>query len=143
MNRKSINRTVLAALTLTLCLGLIAYSPFSAQATDPQKTPPAEPMSAKACDCRWTIGTHSTNWIYLGQVSGVFVNKKEACKKLALAACQRAEVINLVKANVPASQACPGGVNVDFDTRVEDRINSRDGTCRVVPGCVCSAWSYK
>ena len=141
MNSKSNNRTVWA-LTLILCLGVIGYFSFTAQATDPQKTPP-ETMSPKACDAQWIIGTQSTGWLYLGQVGGTFVNKKAACKKLAEQACNRAEVVNLVKNNMPASQACPGGVNVYFDTRVEGKINSKDGYCRVNPGCVCSGWSYK
>lgn len=143
MNSKSNNRTV-RALTLILCLGLIGYSPFSARATDPQKTEgPAETLSARACDCQWIVGTQSTGWIYLGEVSGLLANKKKLCKELAQKNCNRAEVVNLVKKSMPADKACPGGVDVYFDTRVEGKINSKDGSCRVSPGCVCSGWSYK
>jgi hypothetical protein len=142
MNSMSINRKVWA-MTLILCLGLIGYSAFTAHATDPKTTVPVESMSPKDCHAQWTIGTNSTGWVYLGEVSGFFANKKQKCKELAQKSCNRPEVVNLVRNNVPASQACPGGIDVYFDTRVEGKTNSKDGFCRVNPGCACSQWSYK
>jgi len=139
MNSKSINRNV-CALTLSLCglcLGGIGF------AANPQleKGAGVETMSAKPCHAQWVIGTHSTGWIYLGDVSGFLANKKKKCKELAMANCGRPEPINLVKNYVPANQGC-AGIDVYFDTRVEGKINSKDGTCKVKPSCTCSAWTY-
>lgn len=155
-NSRNINRNFWA-LAVILCLGLIVFSPFTTQATDPGKTGPMDPGSAvnaalatitvpvfgpKDCHAEWKINNSTTGMIYLGEVSGFLVNKKQACKLKAQAACNRTEVVNLVKNNVPANQACPGGVDVYFDTKVEDKINSRDGYCKVSLPCHCSGWSY-
>ena len=138
---KQINRTVWA-LTLCLFLSVSGYFAFTAQATDLHKVATPEPMSPKDCHAQWIIGTQSTGWLYLGEVSGFLANKKQKCKLLALKSCNLPEVVNLVKNNVPAGQACPGGISVYFDTRVEGKTNSRDGSCTVSPGCACSGWSY-
>lgn len=130
------------ALMLCLSLGVFGYFSFTTQASDPKEPASVEAMAPKDCHAQWTIGTQSTGWIYLGEVSGFLANKKQKCKEKAQASCNLAEVVNLVKNNMPASQVCPGGVNVYFDTRVENKTNSRDGYCRVNPGCKCSGWSY-
>lgn len=134
MNNNDINRK-LWGLAVIFCFGLIGYSAFTAQATDAPKTGEVESMAKKGCKARWIIGNNTTDWIDLGEVGGLFVSKRNACKKLAAKNCDLAQVKQLVRDNVPESQACPGGINVDFDIEVDGKKLSKDGSCTVTPAC--------
>ena len=104
----------------------------------------------RTCEVKYANGNQTTNWINLGQVGGTLVNKKKKCKELAKRQCRRA--LPLVKRTTPVkspafqSICAAGKKRVYFDTKVENKKNSRDGYCEVRVSCKrppCRYTAYK
>ncbi len=97
---------------------------------------------AKDCDANYVLdnaGTIATGWKSLGQVSGLLANKKKLCKEKAIASCGYAKEKLTTYAPVGSANfnaICNAGkLCVYFDTRVEDKKNSKDGNCCTPVGC--------
>ena len=96
---------------------------------------------ALASDCETNYGiagssfTNTTGWLDLGNVT--FPGKKNKCKNKAIANCSRAEVKNLIKQYAPVGSAnfqslcAKGSIQIYFDSQVEGKRFSKDGTCTV------------
>jgi hypothetical protein len=106
----------------------------------------AAPKNCRANYVLDNAGTITTGWIDLGTVGGTFVNKKKKCRTLASQNCAYAkaklpEYAPVGSANFHA--ICKAGkVGVYFDTEVEGKKNTKDGTCSVPVACKCACTDY-
>ena len=99
---------------------------------------------AKPRDCEANYTHNQSNFtglIDLGKVGGMFVNKKKQCKERAQNEGPKHVKANLAKLNLPALSSanwanyCKNGVTFYFDTHVEGKKNTKDGSFGYKPGC--------
>ena len=98
--------------------------------------------SPKDCEANYILdnaGTITTGWIDLGTVGGPLKNKKKLCKQRAIDNCAKAKARLLDYAPVGSANMnsiCDQGkLSVYFDSKVDGKINSKDGTCSVTIQC--------
>ena len=84
----------------------------------------------RSCKARYTLGSKTTPFYYLGKVGGFFKNKKKACLRLATA---RAGVY-AKRLFTKSTALCGKRYTVYIDTEVDGKKNSRDGRVTVVNG---------
>lgn len=105
----------------------------------------AGPLQAapKNCQANYTLdnaGKITTGWTDLGTVGGTLVNKKNQCRKLAKETCRIPKDKLLVYAPVGSPNfnaiCSTGGINVYFDSKVDGKVNSKDGSCRMPVACL-------
>lgn len=100
----------------------------------------AEPKNCQANYILDNAGKITTGWIELGTVGGPLINKKLKCKALAMSRCAIPKDTLLVYAPVGSpnfNAICgTGGINVYFDSKVDGKVNSKDGTCRMPVACL-------
>lgn len=97
----------------------------------------------KNCQVNYTLdnaGKITTGWIELGDVGGTLVNKKSKCKKLAQEKCSIPREALLAYAPVGSANfnaiCSTGGISVYFDSKVDGKVNSKDGSCRMPVACL-------
>lgn len=106
----------------------------------------ASPSYARERECfgKFTINRQTTGLIFLGEVGGFLRNKKKLCREKAKEYAtnnlrpENFEGINFdeIKQTVCLEEKL-GGVEVSFDTQVEGKINSRDGSIRSLLNVAC------
>lgn len=84
-------------------------------------------FASKDCKSRYSVGNQITGFFDLGEVSGT--GKRGKCLKRAQEQCYRAQGVARAANPHPGAGVCTGSFTADVDTEVEDRRNSRDGTC--------------
>lgn len=84
-------------------------------------------------------------WTNLGEVGGLFKNKKKKCKEKARNYARRIRYnkLSLSKQDVCDKYAAKSGATIYYDTKVEGKINSRDGYVRSMLGVRCVCTGYK
>uniref|UniRef100_A0A0C1N1P0 Uncharacterized protein n=1 Tax=Tolypothrix bouteillei VB521301 TaxID=1479485 RepID=A0A0C1N1P0_9CYAN len=106
----------------------------------------ATPSYAREREClgKFTVNGETTNWISMGEVGGFLKNKKKKCKEKTEKYSERNLTLkDFESANSEEmkQRVCEleniGGVEVYFDTQVEGKINSRDGTTRSMLNVTC------
>lgn len=100
---------------------------------------------ARNCYAQFQVdGKVVKTWTNLGKVGGIFKNKKKKCKEKARNYARNIAYnqIGLSKQNVCDQYAAKSGAIIYYDTKVEGKINSRDGYIRSMlrVRCVCSGY---
>jgi hypothetical protein len=95
----------------------------------------------RECEAKFTVQGISTDWISLGEVGGFLANKKKQCLERAEGYARDTLNINDFKGADISQEVCrqesAGGIEVDVDTKVDGKQNSRDGSIRSMLQVAC------
>ncbi len=98
----------------------------------------------RECEAQFSVNGGSTQWLYLEKVGGFLKNKKKKCLEAATNYAQktlRVEDIPGIDVEKTKQAVCnqkeQGGIEVDVNTDVDGKVNSRNGKTRSMLNVGC------